>query len=336
MHPIEEVARIAGVSPITVSRVFNKPDAVSKKTRDAVWAAVEQTGYIPNRLAGGLASKKSSTIGLVIPHIGSSTFADRVQGMTDVLAARGYSLMLALSGYSPEIELQHVMAFLGQRVAGLSLTGTAHAERTRLLLSRSGIPVVEAATLSGDPIDMLVGHSNEDASFTMVEHLANCGYHKIALLSTSPVNNDRTVGRRAGYIRAVAQLGLADDPSLMQVAPIGLSNGAKGFVEILSKHPDVDAVFCADDVFAVGCLLEAKRRGIDVPGDIGIAGFGNIEFAQEFVPALTTVRVQFYNMGALAAQMLLQRIEGGRPEQSVVDLGFEIITRGSTRRPNTP
>jgi LacI family transcriptional regulator, gluconate utilization system Gnt-I transcriptional repressor len=332
-HRIEEVARIAGVSPITVSRTLNKPDTVTESTRATVWAAIEQTGYVPNRLAGGLASAKSQTVGLVLPHIGNSTFADRVRGMTEVLSAEGYHLLLGLSGYSPEMELQHVLAFLGQRVSGLSLTGATHADRTRALLARAGIPIVETSTVTGEAIDMLVGYSNEAACYAMVEHLARCGYRKIGLISTPQANNDRTAGRRKGFMQAVKDLHLAQDPTLMLEAPAGLATGAKAFVELLSTHPDVEAVFCTNDVLAVGCLLEARRRGIQVPDDIGLAGFDDIELAQEFVPAITTVRVQRYEIGATAARLLLQRIHGETPSQRVVDLGFEIVPRGSTRRP---
>lgn len=332
-HRIEEVAQAAGVSLITVSRTLNKPDTVSESTRAAVWAAIEKIGYIPNRLAGSLASNHSRTIGLVIPHIGNSTFTDRVRGMTDVLSGQGYNLLLALSGYAPEVEERHVLAFLGQRVAGLSLTGTIHSERTRSLLARAGVPLVETSTITGKPIDMLVGYSNEDACFAMVEHLVRCGYRKVALLSTPSRHNDRTVGRQIGYRRAVKTFGLASDDTLIVEAASDLASGAKAFVTLIARHPDLDAVFCTNDVLAVGALLEARRRDIRVPEDIGIAGFDDIELAQEFVPALTTVRVKRYEIGEIAARMLLQRIGGQQPENPLVDMGFEIVVRASTRRP---
>lgn len=329
---IEEVARVAGVSPITVSRTLNKPDTVSEATRTAVWAAIDAVGYIPNHLAGGLASRTSRTVGLVIPHITNSTFADRVRGMTDVLSAEGFHLLLGITGYSLQAELEHVMAFLGQRVSGLSLTGTTHEARTRNMLVRSGIPVVETSTLTGPAIDMMVGYSNEDACYAMVEHLARCGYRKIGLISTSYSNNDRTLARRAGYKRAVADLNLVSDPGLMVACEIGLAAGAKAFVELLAAQPDVEAIFCTNDVIAVGCLLEATRRGIRVPDDIGIAGFDDIDLAQEFVPALTTVRLRRYDVGAVSGRLLVQRIRGQTPPEKMVDLGFEIVARASTRR----
>lgn len=333
-HRIEEVARLAGVSAITVSRTINKPETVAESTRAAVWKAIEKIGYIPNRLAGGLASNKSHSIGVVLPSITNPAYAERVQGMTDVLSPAGYNLLLGLSGVSPETELKHVMAFLGQRVAGVALTGTRHADRTRALLAQAGVPVVEIPILSEPLIDMAVGYSNEGACYAMVEHLARCGYRKIAFLSLPMAGNQLIEERWNGYRKAVADFGLDHDPRLQNETVGGPASSAKAFVELLARRPDIDAVFCTGDMHAIGCILEAKRRGIQIPEDIGIAGYDDVELAQEFVPALTTVRFNRYEMGRVAAGLLLARIRGETPVKKVVDVGFEIIARSSTRRPS--
>ena len=333
-YRIEEVARLAGVSPITVSRTLNKPETVSESTRAAVWKAVEQIGYVPNRLAGGLASNKSNTIGVVLPSITNPAFAERVQGMTDVLSPAGYNLLLGLSGNSVESELLHVMAFLGQRVAALALTGTQHADRTRRLLAHAGIPVVEIPVISGRLIDMAVGYSTEGASYAMVEHLARCGYRRVAFLSSPVADNQLLDQRLKGYRRAVADLGLDSDPALFVEARYSPASSARAFVELLAHRPDVEAVFCGSDLQAIGCMLEARRRGIRIPEGIGIAGYDDVELAQEFVPTLTSVRFNRYEMGRTAARLLLARIQGESPAQPIVDVGFEIIARASTRRPS--
>lgn len=331
---IEQVAERAGVSPITVSRVLNKPEAVSERTKAAVWKAIEEIGYVPNRLAGGLASNSSRTVGMVLPYIDNVAFSERVKGVTDVIRAQGYTLLLGLSGNSPELELEHVMSFLGQRAAGLILTGTVHAERTYSLLERSGIPVVEVPVISGRLIDMAVGYSGEDAAYAMVKHLARCGYRKVGLISTPRLNNRMVQERWAGYQKATLDFGLARDPGLTVETDVGIVNGAKAFVELIGNHPDMDAVFCTGDLLAVGCILEAQRRGISVPGDMGVAGYDDIELAQEFIPPLTTVRMQRYEIGTTAAGMLLDRFHGIEPASRIVDLGFEIVVRGSTRKPH--
>ncbi|WP_048441471.1 LacI family DNA-binding transcriptional regulator [Caenimonas sp. SL110] len=329
---IEEVAREAGVAPMTVSRAINKPETVSEKTRKAVMEAIAKVGYIPNHVAGGLASRRSRTVGLVIPHIRNSTFADRVQGMTDVLHRAGYNLLLGLSGYSEEAEFEQVTAFLGQRVAGLSLTGTSHAAQTRALLMRAGIPVVETSTLVGPFIDMAVGYSNEQAARAMAEYLVSCGYRKVAMINAQQ-RHDRTLARERGFLDGMRASGVAVGPEAVFRSETSLALGAKAFVDVISTVPDVEAIFCANDVLAVGGMLEARRRGIRVPEDIGFAGFDDIELAQEFTPALTTIRLKRYEVGSVSASMLLDRIQGGSPETPVVDLGYEIVPRSSTRRP---
>jgi LacI family gluconate utilization system Gnt-I transcriptional repressor len=333
---IEEVARLAGVSAITVSRALNIPGKVAEETRKAIWEAIEKTGYIPNQLAGSLASNRSRTIGVIIPTIVNSIFADKVQGMTDVLGKEGYQLLLANSGYSLEVEAELVASFVAQRPSGLVITGTTHAERTRSLLARAGIPVVETWSIGSSPIDMLVGFSNEDAAYAMIRSLAELGYRKIPLVSAPTTDNDRAEGRVKGYRRAVRDLGLADDRRLERQVSFSLRNGAEALSELLAEHKGIDAVFFANDILAAGGLLECQRRGIQVPDDLGIAGFDDVDLAAETVPGLTTVRIPRYEIGARAAAMILERIAGRQPKQTAIDLGFEIVWRGSTRAAPQP
>jgi LacI family gluconate utilization system Gnt-I transcriptional repressor len=333
---IEQVARLAGVSAITVSRALNTPDKVAEKTRAAVWDAIEETGYIPNQLAGSLASNRSRTIGVIIPTIVNSIFADKVQGMTDVLGREGYQLLLANSGYSLELEAELVTAFIAQRPSGLVITGITHAERTRALLARAGTPVVETWSMGPAPLDMLVGFSNDDAAYAMVQHLHELGYRKIALVSAPVKDNDRADNRVRGYRRAVRELGLADDRRLEREASFSLRNGAEALAGLMAEHDGIDAVFFANDILAAGGLLECQRRGIRVPDELGIAGFDDVDLAAEIVPALTTVRIPRYEIGARAATMILERLAGRDLPDKVVDLGFEIVSRGSTRAAAKP
>jgi len=327
---IEDVARKAGVSAITVSRTINQPERVSVPARKAVWAAIEETGYIPNQLAGGLASSRTRTIGVIIPTIVNSIFADKVQGMTDVLHSAGYQLLLANSGYSLDAEAELVAAFLAQRPSGLVLTGVTHSERTRRVLGNANVPIVETWAMDEHPLDMLVGFSNYEASYAMVRHLYARGYRRIAFVSAPILNNDRAAERRRGYLEAVRDLGSVTDPALVREAFFTLENGAKTFADLLDVDPRLNAIFFANDVLAAGALFEARRRGIRVPEDIGIAGFDDVDLAGQAEPALTTVRIPRYEIGARAAEMLLARIAGEEPEPKIIDLGFEIIERNST------
>jgi DNA-binding LacI/PurR family transcriptional regulator len=327
---IEEVARLAGVSPITVSRALNTPDKVNEKTRAAVFAAVEQTGYIPNRLAGSLASNRNRTIGVIIPTITNSIFADKVQGLSDTLTPAGYQILLGQSGYSIDREADLVAAFLAQSPSGLVVTGSAHSQRTQTMLKRSGVAVVETWTRNETPLDMQVGFSNEDAAFEMVRHLHSAGYRRIALVVASYADNDRAQGRLRGYRRAVNDLGIADAAIELQ-AEFSFSEGARALNELMAKRRKIDAIFFANDILAVGAILECQRRGIRVPQDVGIAGFDDLEIATVSVPSLTTVSIPRYDIGVTTAQLLLRRLDG-ETNLPGVDLGFRIVPRESTRR----
>jgi LacI family gluconate utilization system Gnt-I transcriptional repressor len=328
---IEDVARLAGVSAITVSRTLNKPHVVAESTRKLVQAAVDRLGYIPNRLAGNLASTQTRTVGLVIPSLFSNVFADSVAGMTEEFGQHGYQLQLGVTDDSLDMEAKHVVWLIGQRVDGIILTGGLHHERTRQLLLKSRVPVVETNVVVAKPIDMVVGFSNEEAGYAMTRHLARCGYRRIGLVTTPIETNDRARARRDGYLRAVRQLGLVRRDNLVREAALTVAQGARAFAEMLAANPDVEAVFLAHDMLAAGAMFEASRRGLQVPGDVGICGFDDLDIAQEFVPALTTVRTPRYAIGATAARMLLQRIRGERVTARVVDMGFTIVQRASTR-----
>lgn len=332
---MSDVARLAGVSAISVSRVINQPSKVTEATRQRVWSAIEHTGYIPNLLAGSLASSRTHTIGVIVPTVINSIFADKIQGMTDRLGAEDYHLLLASSGYSLDTEAELVAALLAQRVSGLVLTGVRHAARTRRLLKRIAAPVVETWSLGAKPIDMLVGFSNEKAAYAMVHHLARAGYRKVALVCAPTPDNDRAQGRLKGYRRAVRELGLVVDGRLERAAPFSLRNGASALVSLVEEHRDVDAIFFANDILAAGALFECARREWRVPGQLGIAGFDDVDLAAQTVPALTTVRIPRYDIGVKAAELILSRLAGRVAPETIIDLGFEIIPRASTRSPGS-
>ncbi|MHA6689876.1 LacI family DNA-binding transcriptional regulator [Devosia sp. A449] len=327
---IEEVARLAGVSPITVSRALNTPDKVNETTRAAVLKAVEDAGYIPNRLAGSLASNRSKTVGVIVPTVTNSIFADKIRGLNDVLSQAGYQILLGQSGYSLDAEADLLSALLAQSPSGVVLTGSAHSRRTHAMLERRGVPVVETWTVDDSAIDMQVGFSNEAAAFAAVTHLVETGYRKLALVSAPVLNNDRALGRRKGFRDAVAHFGLGQ-PTLEYEVEFSLRNGAKALQHVLESQPQTDAIFFANDILAAGGLLECRRQGIDVPTRLGIVGFDDLEIAAEMVPSLTTVAVPRYEIGANAARILLARLNGEQIEPRTV-LDFRIVARQSTRR----
>lgn len=327
---IRDVARFAGVAPMTVSRALSFPNLVSPETREKIAAAIAAIGYIPNRVASSLSSNQTRTIGAVIPTLRNSIPADFAEGFGRVLRAGGYQLLLGNSEFVPEDEEAIVIEFLARRVDGIYLTGSTHTDRTCKLLRDNAVPTVEIACLPEDPIDMAVGFSNFAAAYAMTKLFAAQGYQRVALFTTFTKDNERQMERQAGYRAAVREFGLDDHPGLVAELAMDLRAAAEQLRLLLARHRDVEALFCTGDFIAAGALFEAQRLGIAVPQDLAIAGFEGLEIAENLNPSLTTVRIPRYEIGVRAGTMLLDRIAGREIEQRVVDMSFEIIERQST------
>lgn len=330
---LADVSRLAGVSAITVSRALNTPDLVSPETREKVRLAVERTGYVPNLLAGGLASNRSRLVAALVPTIAGPVFLETVQALTETLAERGYQLMLGQSGYDRSREDALIDAIVGRRPDGIVLTGIMHSAAGRRRLLASGIPVVETWDLTPTPIDMLVGFSHEDAGAATAAFLHRRGYRRPAIVT----GDDRRADlRRAGFEQAwrrLSQVGAAVEPALMPVhrvpAPTTLGAGRSALAELLDNGVSIDALACSSDVLAHGVIIEAQARGLRVPDDLGVIGFGDLAFARHAHPAISTVRIDGTAIGRRAALCIVDRAEGREVVPKVVDLGFSVVERDS-------
>lgn len=323
---LADVAKVAGVSAITASRALNTPDRVSADALKRVRDAIERTGYVPNMIAGGLASSRSRLVAALVPTIAGPVFLETVQALTEALAEAGYQLMLGQSGYTGSREDALLDAIIGRRPDGIVLTGIMHSAEGRRRLLASGIPVVETWDLTPTPIDMLVGFSHEKVGIAVAEYLVAQGRRKLAIVSA----NDHRAGlRHRSFQEAAARLGIGSVPTCIVPAPTTLGSGRFGLSEILACHPDVDAVFCSSDILALGVLTETQSRGIDVPSQMAVFGFGDLGFAGDTHPALTTVRIEGTAIGHQAARFIVERAEGRTIEQRVIDLGFSIVRRES-------
>ena len=326
---LEEVARLAGVSPITVSRVINRPEMVADVTRGKVQAAMATIAYVPNLAAGALASQRTRLIAGVFPTIAHSIFSDTVQGLSDTLANHGYQLLLGVAGYASGTEREDdlVRTILGRRPDGVLLTGVIHSETARRYLMQSGIPVVETWDLTPTPIDMLVGFSHYEVGRAMARHFRKRGYRRPAVIAA---DDQRAQARARGFVDTWRE-GAARSkvPVVSVTAPSNFEKGRQGLSELLQRHPATDAVFCGSDIIAAGALLEAQARAIAVPAQLAVAGFADMDLAAQMTPALTTVSVGGYRIGAQAGEMLLARIEGGGVVDKRVDAGFRIVERAS-------
>lgn len=324
-----DVAKVAGVSPITVSRALHRPEVVSKEAREKVLEAVRITGYVSNMLAGGLASNKSRLVAIFLPTIANSIFADTVQSLMDRLTEAGYQTLLGLTGYSAEQEEKLLEAVLGRRPDGIVLTGTLHTESSRLRLAQSGIPVVEAWDLSEYPLDMLVGFSHEGVGEATARHLLAKGYKRFAVVT---ISDPRGLRRCKSMIAELQHQGVVDVPMQIMTPPATLEVGREGLRQLFEQGAIPEVVVCSSDTIAQGVLAEAASRGLQVPADLAVMGFGDLSSAAHVYPALSTVRVDGKRVGDQVAKALLDRFQypAGSAEPVRLDTGFTLVDRQST------
>lgn len=335
-----DVARRAGVSMITVSRMLREPERVAASTRERIEKAIEDIGYVPNLVAGGLASTQTRIVAAVLPYFQQGGF-ELVHGLSDSLSRNGLCLLLGNSDGTSAEEDEIARILLGYRPAGLVIQGASHTGNAANLLRRANIPIVETDSLPEHPIDMCVGYSNKDAAKAAVEHLIGRGRKRIGLLIANPKDEprrvldlggylDRHAMRAEGYREALDEAGIAFDSGLVAQTNFTIADGRRAFIQLITETPDLDAVFCAHDIWAMGAVFECQRRGIGVPDDMAVCGFGDLEFAAEIIPSITTIHLPRYQVGATAANLINARLNGEEIERPIVDVGFELVERMST------
>ncbi|VCU71954.1 HTH-type transcriptional regulator GntR [Pigmentiphaga humi] len=324
-----DVAEAAGVAPITVSRALSAPDSVSPETRRRIDEAVRKLGYVGNRAAGSLKSRRSNLVVVVIPSVTHHSLASMIQGLSEGLNASGYHLVLATSGDSREEEERLLRAFLAQRPCAAVLHNTVHTAECRRLLRSSGIPVIETGDLADEPLDVAIGYSNFEAARSMTRHLLDRGHRRVAFVYRWAERNERTDARMAGYRAAIEQAGLPADDGLLFGSEAGVAGGAQTMLQILSERPDVDAVFFTGNDAGAGGILACRREGWDVPGRVAIAGYDDTGLAACLEPTLTTLHIPRREIGRAAAAAILARLAGAEVARRQ-DLGFTLCARAST------
>jgi LacI family gluconate utilization system Gnt-I transcriptional repressor len=326
---MREIAARSGFAPITVSRALSSPEKVSKETRDRILEVVRELNFVPNNVAGSMRSP-SRIIATIVPPIINLGIAEQVKGMSDASQAAGYQFLLVQGELTGTAEEKAIRALLGWRPAGFVLQAFVKSKASRELLTNYGAPIVEISEIRGrQPIDTAVGLSNFETAYAMTTYLIDKGYKRIGFVNVPAHGNDRLSQRGQGYRAALADRRRKHGPSQEIEVPLTPHGGTLALNALMSRKPAIDAIFFSSDSLALAAIQEAHRQGWDVPGDVAIAGYGDLDFAQELYPRLTTVQIPRYEMGKRAVETLVSRIDGRLAPGGIFKLDFAVVERES-------
>jgi LacI family transcriptional regulator len=329
---LADVARAAGVSSATVSRVLNNPDLVRPAVQTKVYRAIDSLGFTPDAAARALKSRRTRTVGAVVPTLGVAIFATGITGLQNRLRENGYTLLIANSEYDPTKELQETRVLLDRGVDGLVLVGDANLARASALAKQYGVPLVTTYVCTTRHKVPSVGMDNAESMKSMATYLLGLGHRQFGMITDAAVSNDRTEARRGGAMRALLQAGVDLEASRVMEVPYSVANGRAGLRTLLDAHPEITAVMCTSDALALGALAESRTLGLSVPRDLSITGYDDIEMSAHSDPPLTTVNVPALEIGRLAADRLVASMAGlATPPSS--ELPATLVLRESCATP---
>ncbi|HTV52853.1 MAG TPA: LacI family DNA-binding transcriptional regulator [Steroidobacteraceae bacterium] len=333
---IRDVSRLAGVSRMTVSRVIRDLDLVLPATRERVNKAIANLGYVPDRAAGSLASRRTGFIALILPTLTNTNFAAVAHGLTESLRQADYDLLIAYTEYSLEEEERQLKNLLARRPEAIVLTGAVHRRAAARLLLACDVPVIEIADLPRHPLEHAVGFSNYQAGRAAARYLIERGHRHIGAVGSASASDGDVIDHRGeermrGFEDELRLHGRSTELVLRHGrAPVSYEHGAAVTPILLQREPRLDAVFAVSDLSAVGVVMECQRRRLQVPEQLSVMGFGDFEIGTQINPALTTVHVDFRALGQRTARLLLELLSGATsPRPSIIDVGLRVIERAS-------
>jgi LacI family transcriptional regulator len=335
MPTIEDVARRAGVSTATVSRVLNQADAVRAPLRAKVEAAVAALGYVPHAGARTMKLRRSGTIGAVFPTVDNAIFAQAINALQRRLADAGHQLLIATSDYDPLAEERQALTLLARGVDGLLLCGCGQSPELIERLRQRAVPVVHVMSWPAPAGRICVGFDNAQAMKQVVKYLITMGHRRIAMLAGVTRDNDRAAERVRGVREALAAARIAFPASRLVERRYGLEPARDGLRQLMAADPAPTAIVCGNDVLAFGALLEARQQGLLVPQQLSIVGFDDLELAAHLHPALTTVHVPADEMWRCAADRVLAALSGGEL-QLATQMQVSLVVRDSSGPPPRP
>jgi len=327
---IDDVARAAGVHKATVSRALNAETRhqVSSATVERVEHAAEELGYVPNAMARGLRTSSSMTIGVIIPDLRNPFFPPIIRGIENVLQPRGYTALLANTDGSEAVERAGLASLLGRRVDGLIVASGSRHESALAEVHRAGVLAVMLNRDAGPiPYPLVTGNDAEGIA-AAVHHLAGLGHRRVLHIA-GPADFSTSRARTVAFEESAGALGR--EAVVVEAEALSVEAGQNAMDRVLMDGPPrPTAVVAGNDLLALGVLRSLRAHGLDCPGDVSVVGFNDMEFAQDFTPPLTTVRVPTLEMGAEAARLLLEAIASREQEPITVRLPVSLIVRGST------
>jgi LacI family transcriptional regulator len=326
---LADVARRAGVSAATVSRVLNHPSKVSAEIRERVARAMSELDYVRDGAARALASRHSFTIGHVVPTLGIGIFAAGVEALQRRLEEFGYQLLVAASDYDEAKEARQVRALIERGVDGLALVGHRHAPEVYEMLRSRKLPYVNSYQFEGQNPHPCIGFDNQTGAFNLARYLVERGHRGFGIVTGPPGLNDRIAARLKGILDCLDAAGIAAGARHIVEVPQTIVAGRGAARALLAAHPELTAICCTTDTLAIGVLCECRDLGVPVPGSVSVTGFSDLEIVSQLDPPLSTVRIPTDRIGARIADFLLDRI-AGRAGPEKIKLEASVVLRGST------
>ncbi|MFD1341987.1 LacI family DNA-binding transcriptional regulator [Litorisediminicola beolgyonensis] len=318
---LRDVSEASGVSEMTVSRVLRNRGDVSEATREKVMHAAKSLGYVPNKIAGALASQRVNLIAVVIPSLRNMVFPEVLAGISSVLETTDLQPVVGVTDYLPEKEERVLYEMLSWRPSGVIVAGLEHSEASRAMLRAAGIPVVEIMDTDGTPVDAMVGISHRRAGREMGRAILKAGFERIGFLGTKMPLDHRARKRFEGFTEVLAKSGIEIADQEFYSGGSALAKGRELTQTMLERTPDVDFLYYSNDMIAAGGLLWLLEQGIDIPGQIGLAGFNGVELLQGLPRKLATMDAGRREIGETAARIIAARHDDPEAEyEHVVEL----------------
>ena len=327
-----QIAKKSGYSTSTVSRTISNPNAVSPRAREKIKKIINKTGYVHNSLAGSLKSGKSGFVIAIIPTLRGSIFSDYIHGIKEELRKKGFQLLIGVSNYNLEREEELIRKFLSYKPEGFIIVGTKHTPNTLSLLLASKLPIIETWNITDKPMDVVVGFSNFTAGYQITDHVINLKYKNIAYATPSEnfmKNENRGKRRLNGYLSRMKEANLKTTIFYYSTPMNHKKCGEEIFNQYKKNKSKLDCIICGSEVSGTGFLSEVLFRGIKIPKSIGIAAVGNAEITSLLQPQLTTIDFKVNEIGIIAANKLIDKINNIKLKKKIFDVGIELIKGGS-------